>query len=134
MMNRSIRLMALLAATVALAACDLVGPGEPDADPGPADIVLASPRADDGAVMFSIGGGPVDSITSRGYGIFASVTGPSSHRVVVNGDLVNGPIARVWVPDRAALGPYTLSIEQVATRGSYTQRDSDGYVLTLTIP
>ncbi len=132
-MNRSCLTM-VVAATLLLAGCDIVGPGEPLVDPGPVDVVLTSPHADDGAVMFSIGGGAVDSITSVGYGIFTTPTGPASRRVVVSGDIVNGPIARAWLPNRRALAPYTLSIEQIAARGTYAQQQSDGYVLSLTIP
>jgi hypothetical protein len=98
------------------------------------NVVLATPRDDDGAVMFSISGGPVDSISTIGYGLFASRTAPDAHRAMVNGDIVDGPIARVWLPDRLAIGDYALSIEQVATRGTYQQQQAAGYLLSLSVP
>lgn len=125
---------AAMASVVMLAGCDLVGPGEPIPDPGPVNIVLTTPRDDDGAVMFSISGGAIDSISTLGYEFFSTQTAAHAHRVVVSGDIVDGPIARVWLPDRHALGPYTLSIEQVANRVTYEQQQGAGYVLVLELP
>ncbi|HJU87935.1 MAG TPA: hypothetical protein VJ672_01000 [Gemmatimonadaceae bacterium] len=132
-MSGTRRLMVLCAVILA-SACDDGGPGAPAPEPGPLNVVLATPRDDDGAVMFSISGGAVDSITALGYGIFTSQTAHDAHRVVVNGDIVDGPIARIWVPDRLGIGAYTLSIEQVAARGTYEQQQAAGYVLSLSAP
>jgi hypothetical protein len=124
----------LCAAALIAGGCDAVEPGGPTADPGPVLMMLATPRDDDGAVMFSIAGGAVDSITAIGYGLFASQTAAHAHRVVVNGDIVDGPLARIWVPDRRTIGDYTLSIEQVATRVTYEQQQPAAYVLSLSVP
>lgn len=132
-MSGTRRLVALCVIGV-LAACDDGGPGAPAADPGPVSVLLATPRDDDGAVMFSISGGAVDSITALGYGLFSSRTAVDAHRIVVNGDIIDGPIARIWVPDRLAIGAYTLSMEQVATRGTFQQQPIAGYVLSLSRP
>jgi len=134
MIVRQLRAALVVLAGMALAACDIVGPGEPLVNPGPVDVVLASPRQDDGAIMFSLSGGVVDSVSSLGYGVYQGQIGPQAYRVIVSGDIVSGPVARLWLPDRNKLAPYTLSIEQVATRVTYQQQPSDGYLLRLVVP
>jgi hypothetical protein len=133
-MTRRLRLAVAAAMTIFVAGCDPAGPGEPIPDPGPVNVVLATPRDDDGAVMFSIRGGALDSISAVGYGAFATQTAADAHRVIVSGDIVDGPIARIWLPDRRALAPYTLGIEQVANRVTYAQQPATGYALSLELP
>lgn len=134
MIVRQLRVVPIALAAMVMASCDIVGPGEPLVNPGPVDVVLTSPRQDDGAIMFSVAGGAVDSVSSGSYGVFSAQTGPQAYRVIVSGDIVSGPVARLWLPDRNLLAPYTLSIEEVATRVTYQQQSSDGYRLIFVVP
>jgi hypothetical protein len=64
------------------------------------EVVLASPAQDDGAVLLTLSGGPVDSLAaaSPDYLLYSSRSDPSTLRVIVTGDLGSGPIARIHTP------------------------------------
>jgi hypothetical protein len=97
------------------------------------ELVLASPAQDDGAVLFTLSGGPVDALeaASSNYAIYSSRPDPSTLRVIVTGDVGSGPIARIHIPDESRIPQYSASIQQIAARATYTQRAPDGYSLTL---
>jgi hypothetical protein len=102
--------------------------------PGPASatlgLSLSSPAQDDGAVLLTITGGPVDSIEGPGYRIYSSSPTPNTYRVIIAGQLASGPIAQVHIPDERRSADYAAVVEQVAARDSYRQRDPTGYGLS----
>ena len=104
---------------------------------GALSLALTTPNFSDGAVMLAIAGGPVDSVTGAGsfrvFGGAGPSTSGAARRVIVRGDLAaDATIARVWVPDVAAVGSYRVTVEQAAARTSYQQRAVLGYAITVT--
>ncbi|HEX9728544.1 MAG TPA: hypothetical protein VGA37_08575 [Gemmatimonadales bacterium] len=100
------------------------------AKPGWLGVTLQTPNSDDGAVLFSVAGGLIDSVRSSFPNAFAKQIGEQSWRVIVAGTVTAGRVAEIWVPDVNAEG-YTATIEQIAVRGSYVQRATTGYGLTI---
>jgi len=94
-------------------------------------LELRSPNADDGAVLFTLTGGPVQAIESEGRSVYYTVVDPSTIRVVIAGDLGSGALAQVRIADRDQAAHYTGVVEQVAQRSTYAQRDPAGYQLTV---
>jgi hypothetical protein len=120
-----------LLGTLAIA-LGLAGGCSPDSA-GPAgatlEVSLATSATDDGAVLFTVSGGPVDSVEAPGYRLYTAQTSSSSMRVVVAGELRAGTIARIHIADGSKLDQYSATIDQVAARGSYAQRDPVSYSL-----
>ena len=114
--------------TVLILACssDSAGPV-----PATLEVSLATSATDDGAVLFTVTGGPVDSVEAAGYRLYTAETSPTSTRVVVAGDLRAGIIARIHIADGSKLSQYSATIDQVAARGSYAQRDPVSYSLVV---
>lgn len=94
------------------------------------DVDLATAAHDDGAVLFTISGGPVDSVEALGHALYVARIDDNTTRIIVTGDLGAGPIARLHIGDERWLPQYTVTLNQVAAR-SYTQRDVASYGLTL---
>ncbi len=103
------------------------------ADPtgGTLNVTLASPNSDDGAVLFTLSGGPVDSVEAVGYSVYSARIGDNAVRVVVTGALAAGPVARIRIPDHRQSSGYSAVVNQVAARTTYQQRDSSHYSLTV---
>jgi hypothetical protein len=95
------------------------------------EVSFATSATDDGAVLFTVAGGPVDSVEAPGYQLYTSQTTPGSMRVVVAGALRAGVIARIHIADGSKLPQYSATIDQVAARGSYAQRDPVAYSLVV---
>ena len=124
-MSRRLRL--LVAGLLSIGGCS-----EP---PGPSaatlQLALATPAQDDGAVLFTISGGPVDSIDVSDYQLYSNRVDANTLRVIVTGALKPGVIARIHIPDQSRIADYSGTMNQVAARASYAQRDPAGYGLTL---
>jgi len=95
--------------------------------PGTLNIVLNSPNTDDGAVLFTVTGGPIDSVIPELYTTFSTRVDGNTHRVVVAGDIVDGILVGIQVPDVSRPGDYTVSIGQVASRTSHLLRPLASY-------
>ena len=125
------------AVVVILLACS----GDPDPPTGPPPIVgpgylnisFATPNDDDGAVFFTLGGAPFDSLTSI-HTLLTADTGIDERQGLVAGDIGGGSIAVFWVPARENIASYTVTLEQVAVRQAYTQRGLQGYGLSIVQP
>jgi hypothetical protein len=95
-------------------------------------ITLATPDGGDGAMLFTLSGGPVDSVESVGYSIYSARTDNNNTvRVIVTGTLASGPLARVHIPDQRQISGYLAIVNQVAAHTTYQQRDPSGYSLTV---
>jgi hypothetical protein len=118
--------------TLALAAAWLSGCSQEPSAPTAATLVvqLATPAQDDGAVLFTISGGPVDSVESLGYPLYTARIDDHTTRVIVVGKLAPGAVARVHIGDDRRLSRYSAAVNQVAAR-TYAQRDMAGYEITL---
>lgn len=123
-MIRKLGLLAL--ATVALTTCGEKGVQDVPV-PGWLSLNLSTPNADDGAIMFTVSG-PVDSVRSVHPHVLSSKEG-SATRVVIVGAIGAGALASIKVPDTRQPTQFTATVEQVAVRGSYTQRTPAGYTL-----
>lgn len=95
------------------------------------NVRLSGPNTDDGAVLLTISGGPVDSVEAVGYTVYTARAGAETLRLIVTGDLGPGPIARIHVPDGRHVSRYSVSIGQVAARVTYAQRDPAPYSASL---
>lgn len=131
-----------MAAALALCACggggDDNGDGgvvaPPRVDPGLVDVVLETPNANDGAVLLQITGGPVTAVQAAGPQLRSGHPSVNPLVVLVRGDLTNGVIARLELPDRNRLTSYAGQVTQVVARGTYAQRALDGYRVVLRKP
>jgi hypothetical protein len=122
---------------LALVACGGDGAGSvgpPTPQPGPLNIRLTTPNADDGAILFELAGGPIDSIVRTQFRVASSAPGTTPRRAIVSGNLVGGTIAQLWVPDVNSVGRYSASIRDVAARGTYALRDLQGYRIEVARP
>ena len=96
------------------------------------EISLATPAHDDGAVLFTVTGGPVDSLEAAGYTLYSSRPDPSTLHVIITGDLNPGTIARIHIADDRRISQYSATISQVAARTTYAQRNPGAYSLSVT--
>ncbi len=128
--------MALAPAAVLLggtAACnddDPVGPTGPTA--GVLMVTLDTPNPDDGAILIVITGPGMSEIgsTNAAHYFRYALSGNTLTAVFV-GDLEDGSLLEVRVPDVDALASYTATIHQVARRNSELRDSLAGYELAL---
>jgi hypothetical protein len=95
------------------------------------NVSLTTPNSDDGAILFTVSGGPVDSVEVAGYPVYSVRVDRNTIRVIVTGDLSAGMVARVRIADERQRSSYAATLEQVASRSTYGQRDPASYSLTL---
>jgi hypothetical protein len=125
---RWLRLMGLLAGVLSLGGCS-AEPAGPIATTLALDFV--TPASDDGAVLFTISGGPVDSVAAPNHRLYINRIDANTVRVILVGNVGSGRVGRVYLSDERRIPLYSTSINQVAARGSYQQRDPAGYALAL---
>ena len=97
---------------------------------GALNVNVSSPQHDDGALMLSVYGGPVDSVESVGFPVY-SIRAADSVKFIVTGSLGSGAVARIHIPDGRQASRYSAKVSQVAARGSYAPRDPATYSITL---
>jgi hypothetical protein len=120
---------------VLLAVCGCGGDGPMETPmPGPLNLRLTTPNGDDGAILFDVTGGAIDSIAREGFRVVASAPGTSPRRAIINGNLAAGTVARIWVRDVNKVGSYSATIREVAARGTYALRDLQGYRIEVVKP
>lgn len=125
---------ALLAAGAVALALGLLTCGDDPvqpATPGWLNLRLSTPNADDGGILFTVGGAQVDSVRSTFPNIFLRRESGSTVRVVIVGSLGAGVIGQILVPDTRSASAYTAAVLEVAARGTFVQRSPDGYGLTV---
>lgn len=121
-----------------LAACGggVVSPPPPPPPPLSGDLTVSyvGSGAAIGAMLFSISGGPVTSVTAAGgrplqVSFAALATGTT--KVVVAGTLATGDILTVRVPDISLATSYSVSVEQVADNVTFSLIDTALHTLTI---
>jgi hypothetical protein len=122
------RALLLLAGLCSLGACSHDDSG-PTA--GILNVNLSTPNTDDGALLFTVSGGPVDSVAAPDLRLYSARLDPTTLRVIVMGNLGSGGVARIYIADSRLASNYSATVNQVAARGSYTQRDPAAYTLSL---
>jgi hypothetical protein len=123
------RVLRLAAALAWLGGCS----GEPTDPIGATlDVRYSTTADDDGAVLLTVSGGPVDSVEAPGYALYSARVDANTLRIIVVGDLSSGSLVRIHIADDRLISQYSAVIDQVAARGSYAQRDPASYALSLT--
>lgn len=131
---RPLRIFGLLALLGAAAGCGGGGGGS-SAEPGFLTLTLNTPNADDGALLFRVVGGQVDSVVGGAMVQAGSYSiQPSLTRVVVAGNIIDGVVAQVAVPDVNDAASYSVIMEQVAVRNTNAQRSVSGYSIAVSAP
>jgi hypothetical protein len=98
---------------------------------GTLNVQLSSLRGDDGAVLFTITGGPVESVEAVSGTVRSAQVNANTLRVVITGNLSAGTIARVRIADASQASRYSIAVNQVAARSTYVARDPGQYSVTL---
>ncbi len=136
-MTRTTRL-ASVAFLAILAACGggVVSPPPPPPPPQSGDLTVSyvGSGAAIGAILFSISGGPVTSVSAAGgrplQVSFAPLT-TGTTKVVVAGTLTTGDILTVRIPDITLATSYTVGVEQVADNVTFSLIDTSLHTLTI---
>ena len=95
------------------------------------EVSLSTPFNDDGALLFTVTGGRVDSVDAPGYTLYTSRPDPATLQVILTGNLIPGSVAQVHIPDERVASRYSVTINQVAARETYIERDPASYRLEL---
>jgi hypothetical protein len=125
----------MVALAIVVSSCggdDGIGPPPPPpAEPGPVDFDVTTPGdIDDGGLLLTIVGGPVDSVTGlAGYEVFHSQTAVAT-RAIVYGSIGDGALMRVWVPNASLASRYTVRVDEGARRVSYDVVPGAAYLVT----
>ncbi len=108
-------------------------PPPPPAEPGGINFNVVTPEnSDDGALLLTVLGGVVDSVTGlAGYEAFHARTSAST-RAMVFGSIVDGPLIRVWVPDLSLGARYSVRVDEGAIRGTYDVLPGTSYQVART--
>ena len=131
-MSRSRWILVMVAALSVGAACsdDPVG-GVTQA--GTVTLRLTTPHGDDGAVLFEVSGGPIDTATADNASLrlFTRRASGSTIVGVVAGVVTNGAVVTLRVPDVGAAAGYTARVVEVADRQNALRTSLAGYALTV---
>ncbi|MBA2293117.1 MAG: hypothetical protein H0W15_11760 [Gemmatimonadales bacterium] len=98
--------------------------------PGVLAVDVVSTSVPDGALLFTISGGPVDGVTASAATI-TTRTDESGTHVLVSGPLAAGALVRVAVPDVAAAPAYLVTLEQVADGRTFVLVDPSSVTLRI---
>ena len=97
------------------------------------NVQLTTPNSDDGGIVFTVAGGPIDSVRFVHDG-FSTAVSDSIWRFLATGKLSNGAIAQLLVPNVDNPSVYRPEIQEVAALITYEQRDLAGYRLQVVKP
>lgn len=110
------------------------GDGGPPPGPVAGDLTVSYVQgvAEAGAVLITISGGPVTSVTALG-GQQLSFASPFANttKIIVVGTVASGDLFRFHVPDISLATSYTARIDQVADKVTFALIDPSSYNLTV---
>ena len=94
---------------------------------------LATPHADDGAMLFAVSGPPIDSATAGNASLqlFTRRVGSATMVGVVVGELANGAVVTLQVPDVGAAAGYSARVLEIADRQDALRASLTGYTLAV---
>ncbi len=123
--------LALVLAGGLLSACggEVVPPGP---TPGTLLVSLSGAGATDGAILIRVSGGSVSSVMSAVPYTASGAESTTGYRVVVTGDLHDGAVVHLQVPDVNAIAGYSAVVEQVADRNTFALLDPVSRRVTIT--
>lgn len=112
------------------------GGGDGGGPPGPVagDLTVSyfQGAVEAGALLITISGGPVTSVTALGGQQLSSASPfANTTKVFVAGTLATGDLFKIHVPDIAAFASYTARIDQVADKVTFALLDPVSYNLTV---
>lgn len=133
--------LAAVAATLLLAACGATAPTDatptPVAPVAPAPVAgwltmqLDTPNTDDGAVQLMVTGPAIEEAApAAGLDGAATLANGTAHLVVM-GQVGDGAVARIRVPDVAKATQYQVQVTAAAARGTYELRQVAAYRVTV---
>jgi hypothetical protein len=107
--------------------------GTPPDDNGPVRVALATPSADDGALLITITGPGLTAIepASPSYAVFWSAVNENETRVIVVGDIVDGPIFTATAPEGVAASEFAAGVMEIASRTDALRASLAGYSLSV---
>ena len=119
------------AALVSLLACGAVAPEPVTPEAGTVAVILTTPNADDGAILFSIVGDTVarPRAAAPSHRVFYRATGAITTAVVVVGDLTTDPVLLFDVPDLNRVDDLDAIVLEVAGRDNTLRPSLSGYRL-----
>ncbi len=96
-------------------------------------IQLTTPHSDDGALLFTVSGGPITSADpASGYQVFVAPADANTMRFLVTGNVAGGEVVRLHVPDVSKLAAYRASLSQAASRDTFAPQSLSSYSMTVT--
>lgn len=115
----------VVAFSLAVAACSDAAAPAPVG--GRLPLVLDGRAGSDGAIVFTVSGGPVDSVTaSSGYVVTSSTDDAGTHILIV-GSMASGTLAQLHVPDVSHAAQYVVTVEQVADGTTFVLLDPEPF-------
>ena len=116
----------------ALAVIAALGCGEDAPVPGTISISLNTPNSNDGAMVVTLSGSGITGLqpANSSYQVFQRLVTVDELRVVVFGNLSQGPVLTATVPNINDPDGYAALLVQVANRNNELQENS-GYSLTV---
>jgi len=131
---RSFRILGLALLMAVIGGCSSDSGGSSGPVVGWLKLTLDTPNSGDGSILFKIQGGEIDSIAGGAMmqrGDFNQF--PTFMRVVVSGNLTDGPVAYILVPDTRDVAAYSVTVEQVAVKATNAQRALTGYSVNVAV-
>ena len=129
----------LVVALVLGVACsdNRVGPTPPPPPPPAvvtqAMVSLSTPYSDDGAIVISVKGPDLSTFEPVSpFLLYSRVASAQEARLIVIGDITDGPLFTIKFSVAHELSAYTVSVEQVAMRSDTLRADLSGYGTRLT--
>ena len=131
-MNRSGWIFALVAALSVSAACSK-DPVAIVPHAGTLTVRLTTPHVDDGALTFTLSGPAINNATAANASLrlFTRGSGQSTIVGVLVGDLANGAVVTLYVPDVTAAAGYAAQVLEVADRNDALRASLAGYALSV---
>jgi hypothetical protein len=130
-----------LVALAAVAAVSLAlgcGGEDPPLPPVPGNIAVSfvDPNGTDGAILFTITGPGMTNLVAAGSSLrmFTRLVAPRELRVIVVGNLGNGPLFTMDVPNTNDVSGFTATVTQVADRNDELRGSVAGYSLEFPLP
>ncbi|UCG88748.1 MAG: hypothetical protein JSW71_09510 [Gemmatimonadota bacterium] len=118
----------------ALACSDEADIGGPSSGEGPVTVSLTTPHASDGALLVAVTGpGPLEARPANStYRVYWRLASAAEMRVLVLGNITEGPVFTVRVPDPRNAAAYSSTVLQVADRDNELRTSTEDYSLTVT--
>lgn len=99
---------------------------------GTATVSLATPNADDGAVLLTLTGPGLANVqsASSSYKVYWRVVSPSEVRAIVVGNLASGAVLTASVDDVGKIGQYAGTVVEAASQSDGIRTSTSGYGVT----